>query len=357
MGLPVLLFDAKRLEAVELVPFKAGIEAGAKAVMTAHLALPKLDAENRPATLSHPIMTGLLRKNLGFHGIIVTDGMTMQGVTDKFSPEEAAVLAIEAGADVVLVPENFQRAYRGILEAVKSGKIAPVRLDESVRRILSAKAWLGLDKSRFVDVEKISDVVGDSESAALAQEISDKSVTLLRNNANRLPVRPNSRIHLLVVTDDVNMQAGTELHAKLQSGKQQVMVSRLWDESSKEQIEQVRRKSNENDINIVAVYLSIGSWKGKLGVAEPLAKFIGEIGQWSKPSVLVAFGDPYVLGKMPSMDIVLACYNGTILAERSVGNALLGLNPMKGKLPVTIPGKYARGEGLEFSAISQRKGE
>ena len=132
------------------------------------------------------------------------------------------------------------------------------------------------------------------------------------------------------------MQAGIELHATLQGAKHQVMVSRLWDESSQEQIEQVRGKSNENDIIIVAVYLSIGSWKGKLGVAEPLAKFIGEIARASKPSILVAFGDPYVLGKMPSMDVVLACYNGTILAERSVGNALLGLSPMKGKLPVTI---------------------
>ena len=357
MGLPVLLFDAKRLEAVELVPFKAGIEAGAKAVMTAHLALPKLDAENRPATLSHPIMTDLLRKKLGFEGIIVTDGMTMQGVTDKFSPEEAAVLAIEAGADVVLVPENFPRAYQGILEAVKSGKIAPMRIDESVRRILSAKTWLGLDKSRFVDVEKISDVVGDPESAALAQEISDKSVTLLRNSTNQLPVQSHSKIHLIVVTDDVNMQAGSELYATLQRTKQQAVVSRLWDESSKEQIEQVRSKSNENDVIIVAVYLSIGSWKGKLGVAEPLAKFIGEIAQSSKQSILVAFGDPYVLGKMPSIDVVLACYNGTILAERSVARALLGLSSMTGKLPVTIPGKYTRGQGLDFSAISQGKGE
>jgi beta-N-acetylhexosaminidase len=159
------------------------------------------------------------------------------------------------------------------------------------------------------------------------------------------------------VTDDVNMQAGTELYATLQRAKQQVMVSRLWNESSQEQIEQVRRKSNENDVIIVAVYLSIGSWKGKLGVAESLAKFVGEIAQSSKPSVLVAFGDPYILGKIPSMDVVLACYNGTILAERSIGNALLGLSPMKGKLPVTIPGKYTRGAGLEFSTISQKKGE
>lgn len=357
MGLPVLAFDAKRLEAVELVPFKAGIEAGAQAVMTAHLALPKLDAENRPATLSRPIMTDLLRKKLGFRGIIVTDGMTMQGVTDKFSAEEATLLAIEAGADVVLVPENFQQAYHGILEAVNSGRIAAARIDESVRRILFAKTWLGLDKSRFVDVEKISDVVGDPESAALAQEISDKSVTLLRNNTNRFPVRPDDKIHLMVVTDDVNMQAGIELQATLQRAKNQVMVSRLWNESSQEQIEQAGRNLKENDVIIVAVYLSIGSWKGKLGVAEPLRNFIGEIARSSKPTILVSFGDPYVLGKMPSTDVVLACYNGTILAERSVARALLGMSQITGKVPVTIPGKYARGEGLEFTTILQRKGE
>jgi len=356
MGLPVLALDKRRLNAVELVPFKAGIQAGAKAVMTAHLALPKIDPLKRPATLSRPIMTDLLREELGFHGIIVTDGMTMQGVTDQFSPEKAAVLAIEAGADALLVPADFARAYEGVLAAVKDHRISETRLDESVRRILSVKAWLGLDTLKVVDVEKISEHVGAPESAALAEEISDKSVTLLQNKNNLLPFLSPVDIHLVTVTDGPNTQVGIELQRTLVKERHRVTISRLSNESLKSNADQASVLARKADLVIVAVYLSVGSWKGKMGLAKPVNDFIANIAQSVKPVVLVAFGDPYILGKLPTPAVVLACYNGTMLAERSVGKVILGLATTTGKLPVTIPGKYARGEGLELMAISQTKG-
>lgn len=358
MGLPVQMFDMKRLDAVELVPFKAGIEAGAKAVMTAHIALPKLDSLQRPATLSRPIMTGLLRNRMGFQGIIVTDGMTMQGVTDHFGPGEAAVLALEAGADAILVPENLEKAYQELLDAAQSGRISLARIEESVRRILSLKVWLGLHKSRAVSIEKISEIVGDPQSIALAEEISSASMTLLRNKMDRLPLRPRSTIHLIVVTDGFSMQAGTELLAILKNNNHhEATVSRLWNESTRQEIESARGLSRASDNVIIGAYLSVGSWKGKLGFAKSVFDFIDEIARSSVPVFLVAFGDPYILGKLPTTDVVLAAYDGSLLGERSAAKALLGRQSISGTLPVTIPGKYRRGEGIQVKAGSREKGE
>jgi beta-N-acetylhexosaminidase len=357
MGLPVLPFDQQRLDTMELIPFKAGIEAGAKAVMTAHLALPKIDSLNRPATLSKPIMTGLLREKLHFQGIIVTDGMTMQGVTDRFAADEASVLAIEAGTDALLVPADISVAYEGVLKAVKSHRISMERLDQSVRRMLSAKSWLGLPASRTVDIEKISDQVGVPESIALAEEISDKSVTLLRNNNALLPILTPVNIHLITATDDPNFQVGLELQRTLAKGGHRVVLTRLSNETSLQSYELATESTRNSDRIVVAVYLGVGSWKGKLGLAKPLTDYLADLAQSAKPVVLVAMGDPYVLGKLPTTDAVLACYSGARLAERSLGKAILGGSSITGKLPVTIPGKYTRGQGLELPAVSNRKGE
>ncbi|HLE31406.1 MAG TPA: glycoside hydrolase family 3 N-terminal domain-containing protein [Bacteroidota bacterium] len=350
MMLPVMPFDQKRLEKVELVPFRAGIAAGAKAVMTAHLALPRLDTGRVPATLSSVVIDGLLRKELGFRGIVVTDGMTMQGITDYAGPGEAAVLAVSAGADVVLVPEECERAYEAVLAAVRSGRITESRIHESVRRILSAKEWLGLNVKKRVDPEKIADEVGAPESLQKAAEISDRSITLLRNESNIIPLRPSQRIHLVIVTDQVDTQAGLELEAMLAEAHFSVTISRISNESGNSQLAEAVRLSQAADISLVGVYLSVGAWKGKLGIRNDIRDFLGEIARSRVPSILTAFGDPYVLGKIPLTEAILAAYNGTVLAERSVVKAITGAIPVSGRLPVTIPGRYKRGDGLDLSA-------
>lgn len=351
-GLPVLPFDENRLNAIELVPFKAGIAAGAKAVMTAHLALPKIDSAQHPATLSPPVITGLLRNKLGFQGIVVTDGMTMQGVTDHYGADEAAVLAIEAGADAILVPADFKKSYEGVLAAVQSGRISSKQLEESVRRILTAKSWLGLDQTRFVDLEKISNVVGAPQSEELAEKISDASITLLRNHNNLLPLAAQSRVHIVTVTEEPNVEIGRELERVLQTKVAAVSLSHLSNESSRESIQQLMVQFKDTDVVLLGIYLSIAAWKGQPSFSPAVQEFLESPDKLPKPVITVAFGDPYVLAKLLTTEVVMTPYTGAMMGERSIGKAVLGEIAITGKLPVTIPGKYKIGEGIQLLSRS-----
>lgn len=356
MELPVLPFTEARLDTVELVPFRAGIAAGAKSVMTAHLALPKIDSADRPATLSRPIITGLLRQKLGFAGVVVTDGMTMQGITDDFAADEAAVLAVEAGADAILVPANFAKAFNGVLSAVKSGRIAEVRLDQSVRRMLTVKSWVGLDRARSIDLEKIPAVVATPESEALSDSIYAAAVTLLRNAEGVLPLAKRDRVHIIVVSEQPSEVVGKELEETLKSHVASTGLSRLSNESASSAILGALRESSRSDAVVLGVYHSIGAWKGRSGFSPVLERLFNQLAQSRQHVISVAFGDPYVLGNLPRTDAVLTPYSGSREAERAVVRALTGQIDVTGKLPVTIPRSYKRGEGIELHHVQSVEG-
>jgi beta-glucosidase-like glycosyl hydrolase len=353
MKLPSLPFDRARLDAVEFVPFKAGIKAGAKAVMTAHIALPNIDPEKRPSTLSPVIVNELLRGHLGFNGLVVTDGMTMQGVTDHFNAAEAAIRSIEAGVDVILVPADLAQAYNGLLGAVRSGRISEARLEESVRRVLAAKAWVGIDRQRLVNVDDITRIVAPPQSEKMADSMFSAAVTLLRNNGNILPLRPTSRVHIVTVSDEPNLQIGDALLAVLDPKVRSVALSHLWNESSPDAISRINSKVQSADAIVLGIYLSVGSWKGPLGFSPELQKFFDKITSLKKPVVTIAFGDPYVIERLPTTEVMLATYTGVRKAEEAVGNVLLGKAEVKGKLPVTIPGKFKRGEGIHLTPVAR----
>src|SRR5713226_4101847 len=189
IDLPVIRADRARLESLELLPFRAAIAAGAGSVMTGHLSVPALEPDpNTPATLSSNILTGMLRKELGYEGLIVTDAMDMGGITVRYAPGEAAVRAIVAGVDALLMPPVPDAAFEALQAAVKSGRISKARLDSSVRRILQAKARLGLHANRLVDLNALNQKFGSVAGQKEAQEISDRGVTLLRDMPHRLPL-------------------------------------------------------------------------------------------------------------------------------------------------------------------------
>jgi beta-N-acetylhexosaminidase len=348
MGLPSLPFDAARLDSVELVPFQAGIAAGAKAVMTAHIALPKIDPSGRPATLSKPVITGILRKKLGFQGIVVTDGMRMQGITEKFSAADAAVDVIEAGGDLILGSADIDSAYNAILRAVRDGRISESRIDTSVRRVLSAKEAVGLDQTRTVQIDSMFSRVGTMESQKIAQQISDASVVLLRNQNNLLPLAPQARLQIVAVTEDPAWVVGTDLYNELASFSTSVTLARISNETGSERIREISSASKKHDVVIVGVYLTIAAWKGERHFSKPLQAFLGSLAHLSRPVILVAFGDPYILGKIPETSVMMTPFNGTILGELSVARAIIGKNEITGKLPVTIPGRYPRGAGISL---------
>ncbi len=346
MGLPSLAFDLSRMNTVELVPFWRGIIAGAMAVMTAHLALPKIDPTGRPATLSRPVLTGILRNQIGFDGLIVTDGMRMQGITDHFSPSEAAVSAIEAGADAVLAPEDIEEAWMGLHTAVRTGRISEERIDTSVRRVLTAKAWAGLAENRTVNIDSVFTVVGAPASQSIAEEISDASVTLLRNAGQILPLPPTARVHIVTVTEEPSPQIGTDLLDEIHQVVAEATLTRVSNETGTERFEKIRSSARQADVLLVGIYLSVIAWHGERQFAKPLDDFLHSLGTYTKPVILVAFGDPYVLGKLPETQVVMTPFNGTVLAERSVAKVITGRITSRGRLPVTIPGRYQRGDGM-----------
>jgi len=350
MELPVLQFGKQRLMSTELVPFQAGIQADAKAVMTGHIALPKIDRSGRPATLSRPLVTGILREKLRFKGIVVTDGMTMQGITNHYSPNEAAILAIEAGVDCILVPENFEKAFEGVLGAVKSGRVSRQRLDLSVRKVLAAKSWVGIDRNRIVDIAQISEVVGSPESDSVAQSICNHAVTLLRNKGGLIPLSQPQRIHIVTLTNEYSSKVGQELLRDLKVRHPVTGLIHLFDGSGDEEIRNALHILGSSDIVVLAVYLSIGAWQGKLELSPRLTDFLGGISSLRKPIITVALGDPYIIAKLPDTEVMMTAYAGHGRAERSVAAAIVGEIDIEGKLPVTIPGKYAIGEGLNLHA-------
>src|SRR5580700_8234259 len=200
IDLPVIQVDRDRLEHLELVPFRAAIAAGVGSIMTAHLNVPALEPDpNTPATLSSNVLTGLLRQQLGFEGLVVTDAMDMGGITVRFAPGDAAVRAFLAGADALLMPPVPDGAYEALLAAVHSGQISQERLDASVRRILEAKARLGLQKNRLVDVGALNEKFGRVAWQAESQEISDRGITLLRDTPHRLPLDGTKPARALLV--------------------------------------------------------------------------------------------------------------------------------------------------------------
>src|SRR5438093_4415263 len=220
IDLPVIRADRPRLDALELVPFRAAISARVDRIMAGHLNVPSLEPDpNTPATLSHNILTDLLRNQLGYQGLIVTDAMDMGGITVRYAPGEAAVRAVAAGVDCLLMPPVPDAAFEALQAAVKSGRISKERLDASVRRILQAKARLGLNANRLVDVNAVNKKLGSAAWQKEAQDISDRGVTLLRDTPHRLPLdgTKSSRALLLAFYADPEPYPGEDLERELRS--------------------------------------------------------------------------------------------------------------------------------------------
>src|SRR5580698_5645059 len=201
MNLATITGDKPRLEQIEWTPFRAAIQSGTDSIMTAHIAVPALDEPGIPATLSPKILTGILREELGFKGIVVTDALEMGGIAKGFSVGEAAVRSLLAGADVLLMPPDGEAAIDAVAAAVRSGHISQKTIDESVMRVLTAKAHLGLATNKLVDLEAVHSVVNSPESNAVAQLIADRSVTLVRNQNDFVPLKPSGNTAFFILTE------------------------------------------------------------------------------------------------------------------------------------------------------------
>jgi beta-N-acetylhexosaminidase len=353
IDLPVIRADRSRLESLELVPFRAAIAAGADSIMTGHLSIPSLEPDpNTPATLSSNILTDLLRTELGYQGLVVTDAMDMGGITVRFAPGEAAVRAFAAGADALLMPPVPDAAIDALKDAVKSGRISRERLDASVRRILQAKARIGLYKERLVDVNALNKNFGKAEWQREAQEISDRGVTLLRDTPHRLPLDATkpTRALLVALYADPEPYPGEDLERELRSRVDSVTTLRADTRFVK--ADNLKLPAPDTyDVAILAFFVRVSDRKGNVDIPVEQATLAEKVYKNGKPVVTIGFGSPYLVEHFPQAETWLAAFGISDVAQISVARALFGQIPVRGHLPVTVPGVDMKaGFGIELAA-------
>jgi beta-N-acetylhexosaminidase len=346
LALSSITGDRGRLDTVEFVPFRAAIEEGVDAVMTAHIAVPALDSPDLPATLSPAIMTGILRDEFKFQGLVVTDALEMGGVAKGYSNAEAAVRAIEAGADVLLMPPDPEGAIRAVVAAVRKGRLTAKRIDQSVTRVLAAKQIVGLDRSKLVDLEAIADVINSPEAAARAQEIADRAVTLVSNDGGVVPLRNAANACFVILAESRGSSEGQTIAQELQQRGAAGKILALDPAMPDPELEIAAQKAAACEQIVVMAFDSVAAYKGDLALPGGFPKLIDTLIDSGRPVTLVALGSPYLARSFPKVGGYLATYSPVATSETAAVKALFGEIDINGHLPVTIPGIADFGFGI-----------
>ena len=357
LGLAVINHPRERLDQVELVPFKAAIAAGVDAVMSSHIVLPSLDpTPGIPATLSRPILTGLLRSELKFNGLIFTDSMTMDAISKMFSHDKAAAMAVKAGVDFVLQSPDDDAAFKGIKAAVAAGEVNASQINASVERILRAKARLGLHLNRQVDVAAIAEKFGTRANAQVAQEINDRGLTLIKDERNQVPLavpRDANLVYLSVLDYASGWREGIPSRTIVPELKKRwpnLTTVELTDRTTASEYELIRALTRRADAVVAGVFVRIASFSGRMDLSQPQIALLDSVAAQNKPFVTVCFGNPYTATFLPKLPAVLLGYEFSDFTERAAAKALAGEIPIGGRLPVSLPGMFPVGHGLTRAA-------
>jgi beta-N-acetylhexosaminidase len=378
-GLPEIDVSRTRLNSVELVPFQSAVKAGVGSVMTGHIGMPQIDptavvplprdvklkpidtdegAEvvvekgTIPTTLS-PVMNGILRHDLGFNGLIVTDAMSMSGLTLYFTQEEASVRALEAGADLLLKPADADAVLRGVREAVNKGRLKEDRIAQSVRKVLAAKYDLGLVKQRDTPLDAIDVNVAGKDATGLAREIAEHAITLVRNDDQLLPLatlKPDTRILNLAITngDDRLWIANGFVSAFGHSGTKLETVV-LDDRSTEAEVKKALEKAGKADFVIASLYGRVRTGQARsVGLPDPGAKALSEVIRRKLKVIGISFGNPYLLQSFPELRTYVVAYGDMPSLQQAAARALLAEIDVTGTLPITLPGLYPRGTGIQI---------
>src|SRR5262245_17418775 len=293
-------------------------------------------------------MTRLLREELKFNGVIVTDAMSMAGVAGRYTPAEAAVKAIKAGADVIEKSPDIDAAIAGIKEAVAKGEITEARINASVERVLRAKAALGLHIKRRVDLDEVDRVVSNPRFNEIAQQIGDHSITLLRDEHKLLPLDPKGRLLNITFTDEEDRAITKVFVEELRACVAQSESLLLDPRATESDISRLLARLDENKFDAVIFSVAVRARSGKGSVAlPPIGKRLcGELIKRKLPLVVISFGNPYLLEAMPDAPSYLLAYSPFPVSQRAAAKAVFGDIEISGKLPVSLPGLYPRGHGM-----------
>jgi beta-N-acetylhexosaminidase len=383
LGLAQVTGDRARLDAVELPPFRKAIDAGIDAIMVAHVTAPALDpGPNSVATVSPVIISGLLKQQLHFHGLITTDALDMAGLTRLYASDigREAVDAFKAGNDILLIPPDLDAAYRSVLAAVRSGEIPQSRLDESVLKILKTKAELGLHKARLVDISAIDRTVGTPEHVARGQQMADDAVTLVRQNGTVLPltkvgtqaaglpyqagVEVRNRLVVVIFSDDVRLDAGRTLERQIRSRVPDANVIYTDGNLALVMTPEILSATQQSAKVVVAVYASPSAGRtvktatgvhGSASLPEESASLLRQmLKAGAGKTMVIAMGNPYLARDFPEVQNYLCTFSSAQVSELSAAKALFGEIEIHGRLPVTIPGIATTGDGIQVPRSQEK---
>ncbi len=357
VDLPVIRVDRERMDRVELVPFRMALAAGVDAVMTAHVSVPDVLGDSRPATMAPELMTDLLRREMGFGGILFTDALRMGAITQNYGGGEAAVQALEAGSDVLLAPADIGETVLAVREAVQSGRLTRARIDRSVLRLLEAKARLGLhlEGGRRVAPESVAHRVGVEEHRALARQVAAASMTLVRDQGKVLPLAASSRVLSVSYARAGDLLAGRTFDAALGGRVSGLLTARVGPETPWWTYDSLVERSQGVDAVVVGAYVSPRSGSGSVGVSTNFTAFVRSLEATAPGRVIViSLGNPYLLSAFPGVGSYLVAWGGREVSQRAAALAVAGAADIRGRLPVSIPSLHAVGDGLDVEAMAAR---
>ena len=387
-GIPSIDGDGEHLARFEFPPFQKAIEEDADSIMLAHARVPAIDPDpNKIATISFKIVTSVLKEQLRFKGVVLTDALEMKGITSLYDPQKgsptalAAVDAVKAGCDVIMIPTDLDGAFHGIIDAVRGGEISESRIDESVRKILLMKASVGLHKNRFVDVEHVAELVSKPEDVVFAQEVADRAITLVRNSEKLLPLRRSTAVvpqkvaagyeiaskHKLigvVLTEALESANGQAFEKEFLARRPDGHVFYVDRRTANAGGVQVLQSIKEADEVVVAAYVVHGGARQAVVNGETLTSYglRGPSGELLKKilavaaekTVVVALGSPYLIANFPQIQNYMCTYAMATTSEISAVKALFGEIQNHAKLPVTLPGVAPRGFSLPWPTQERR---
>ena len=345
--------DWAALDETELKPYRIVLERGARpaAVMTAHLWIEALDADPLPATFSPNALRHLLRDSLGFGGLVITDDVKMGGLRGDYSLAERAIRPLEAGADVVLTPENLGRAISAIKDAVQRGRLPEADLDRSVRRILQAKARAGLHRQRDAAEAPLDMLLQKPLGTSIAEAAADSALTLLKTS-DVLPLSPDQQIALVQLSNYLgaeSIQAAMEDFAGRLGANGIVAEARYDRAPSAEEQQRIVQEAAAADAVVLALYLRLQSGRGEAGLLKEQARLAERLLAAGRPVVLVAFGNPYAASAFPSADVLLVAYDQSLASVHTAARILTGQQEARGRLPIAVT-PYPFGSGLGGNA-------
>jgi len=347
--LPVLNFSKERLDNLELIPFKSAIKSNVMSVMIAHLSLPALDNEvNVPASLSKNIIDGLLINELNFKGLVVTDALNMAGVVKHFSAEEVALRCVNAGVDLILMPQGESVSISAIEQAVNSGSISEERINTSVRKILNAKNWLKLNENKLTDVSKVSSIVNSDEANRISRQIADESLTLVKNNNSTVPfINAASQSCLIISLNNGNEKANSDYFLRRFNEKNKFNSTSYYDLTGDiVNSDEILLDADNYDVIIIPIYAKVKIKTGTVGLPDSQISLISSLASKGKKVVVISFGNPYLIQGFPDIDSYICAYAD---AESSIDagiDSFYGTIKFKGKLPVTISSQFKFGDGI-----------